>query len=383
MSAFVYYVKSYIDPSGLTVSRMFPFALPLVRVFSFKRQPIWSPTALKVSNPSLLMLYPFARSVVFSICALAPLHVMSMPPPIAPTAPTGIAAANDGTLWFLQAGGYLGKVAANGRVTTEARIADRRNGIAVDANDDIWFTGIGYQIYRRGRGGQLTEFATPTVGSQPRGIVRVGDVFWFAESDADRIGKIDRAGHIVEYALPTRNSMPWAIAADRAGAIWFSELRASKIGRLATDGTIVEYVTGAVHDMTLGADGRIWFTESDRNAIAAIDPLGKIVEFTLPIEALYPNSLAPGADGALWFTASGGMHWNRIGRITTSGEITMWGLPYEYSDPGNIVAGPGGAMWFGEYARGKLGSITASGEIIEHDIPEFISTTRTPAETQE
>jgi hypothetical protein len=52
----------------------------------------------------------------------------------------------------------------------------------------------------------------------------------------------DLHGRIVhEYAVPTAGSQPWGIVAGNDGALWFTEWSGNKIGRVTTQGTFSEF----------------------------------------------------------------------------------------------------------------------------------------------
>src|ERR1019366_1107485 len=46
---------------------------------------------------------------------------------------------------------------------------------------------------------------------------------------------------IIEYSVPTKSSLPFAIIPGPDGALWFTEAHGNKIGRIATGGAIAEY----------------------------------------------------------------------------------------------------------------------------------------------
>lgn len=120
----------------------------------------------------------------------------------------------------------------------------------------LWFTEqVAGRIGRITPGGDIREYSLPTPRSGPSGIVLGPDgALWFAEQYADRIGRLDpRAGSVREYVLPARGFRPDRIAAGPDGALWF----------------------------TADANGTIWFTEQDADAVASITPGGIIHEYPL------------------------------------------------------------------------------------------------------
>ena len=112
--------------------------------------------------------------------------------------------------------------------------------------------------------GVVTEFAVPTAGSFPNGILLGPDGnMWFTESVGNRIGRITPTGSITEFQIPTLASGPRGIAAGPDGNLWFTELH--NIGRITTAGAITEYALDAnvfafAIDIAAGPDGNLWFT---------------------------------------------------------------------------------------------------------------------------
>jgi hypothetical protein len=82
----------------------------------------------------------------------------------------------------------------------------------------------------------VTEFG-PT-GSGPSGIALGADgALWFAETVANKIGRMTTTGRITEYPIPTPLSEPGSIVAGPDGALWFTEFLGNKIGRIETGST--------------------------------------------------------------------------------------------------------------------------------------------------
>src|SRR5205809_331037 len=76
--------------------------------------------------------------------------------------------------------------------------------------------------------------------------------------------------------------------------------------------------------ITLGPDGKLWFTEHNASQIGRISTAGVITaadEFPIPNGTYLPGAIAAGTDGNLWFTENGAPQ-EKIGRITTAGVIT-------------------------------------------------------------
>ena len=94
------------------------------------------------------------------------------------------------------------------------------------------------------------------------------------------------AAAIDEYLLPNAGSQPAGITVGPDGALWFAEEAGNRIGRIdprqAVNGTangITEYAIPQVpgfpslaDQITVGPDGRLWFTEPGASRLSSIDP---------------------------------------------------------------------------------------------------------------
>ncbi len=126
------------------------------------------------------------------------------------TEPRGITTGPDGNLWFTKSGPNSGI----GRITPSGEIAQFSEGIVhsatgsspseitVGADRNLWFTdGLTGRIGRLTTDGAITEFSTETEYSEPTGIAAQGDVIWFTEREANRIGWIRARARIVSSPL--------------------------------------------------------------------------------------------------------------------------------------------------------------------------------------
>ena len=98
---------------------------------------------------------------------------------------------------------------------------------------------------------------------------------WFTEINANRIGRITTSGTVTgEFPIPTVNSQPFGITAGAPGYLWFTE-KANKIGRITTTGVITEFAVPLgqlLRDIAKGADGNLWFTDTNGNQIGRMVP---------------------------------------------------------------------------------------------------------------
>jgi hypothetical protein len=78
----------------------------------------------------------------------------------------------------------------------------------------------------------ISEFPTPTSGSQPNTITSGPDGnLWFTLGN-NYIGTITSSGTFTEYTVPTSNSGPTGITSGPDGNLWFVEGGANQIGRV-------------------------------------------------------------------------------------------------------------------------------------------------------
>src|SRR5258708_388239 len=94
--------------------------------------------------------------------------------------------------------------------------------------------------------------------------------------------------------------------------------------------------------------------------------VGTITESPLPAPSSAPFGITLGPDGKVWFTESSG---NKIGRITTSGAITQFPVPTTPSEPEGITTGPDDNLWFTELTGNNIGRITTRERITEFSLP--------------
>ena len=198
---------------------------------------------------------------------------------------------------------------------------------------------------------------------------------WFAEEDANRLGRITHTGVVTVFSLGiTAGSDPYGITAGPDGNLWFTEYLGGRIGRITPQGVVTEFSTGINSEpqgIAAGPDGNLWFP--DAGGIGRITPSGVVTQFAGP--GLAGQWIAAGPDGNMWFTEPGQ---SKIGRITTrstvcpyprtptcnpvpAGTVTQFPLPSGINADEQITAGPDGNMWFLDHD--KIGRITPTGAV--------------------
>lgn len=189
---------------------------------------------------------------------------------------------------------------------------------------------------------------------------------WFAWGDA--VGRIDDAGEVTRFPVPTEDPVMRWMVRGKHGKIWFSER--NKIGwiRTSASGTELREYT-LPHDdafaisLVVGPGGKMYFSEQNVGKIGRLDPrTGRIREYTVPSGD--PLGLTMGPDRALWFIERAP---EKVGRLSLSGRVQEWALP-KGSQPQRIAVGRDGALWFSELGTSSIGRITTSGEITHHPV---------------
>jgi virginiamycin B lyase len=283
--------------------------------------------------------------------------------------PSGIAQAPDGAMWVLEDGG-----ATIDRLTPDGSIARFPAGgypSLVDATFDLggnlWFTGgAADRLGRAPVGATLGAISTWNFGPgcEPSGVATAPDGgIWFSKLDCNVVGRIDPASapnsaHD-DVTLPS-GTQPMRIAAGPDGAMWFTAYGSGRIGRVAADGTLTWPVSGGLdrpYDLTTGADGNLWVTESGgHGAILRVTAAGAVMRFAAGLpDGADPRGITVGADGNLYVAAYGA---NALARVGLDGTITTIPLSAG-AGPRGIAASTDGSIWFTAYSGGWVGRWTA------------------------
>jgi virginiamycin B lyase len=178
-----------------------------------------------------------------------------------------------------------------------------------------------------------------------------------------------------EFPITTPGSAPLEITLGADGNLWFTEFAGNNIARITPAGTVTEFTVPTPNSgpvgIVSGPDGNVWFTEQNAGKIGHLNPLAgnnaaiqaSVTEAVIPAANAVPQGITAGPDGALWFTESGA---NNIGRITTANVITNeYPVKTPMSNPVKITAGPDGALWFTESVASQIGRITTAGVVTE------------------
>ena len=181
--------------------------------------------------------------------------ITEFPVPTPNAQPYGIVEGPDGTIWFTEAGANrIGRINPTTHVIQEFPIDssgnDEAEGIAFGPDNNLWFTLTGTNkigVMNSTTGAMIGEYSVPTAGAGLDQIVSdpADGNLWFTESAADKVGRINPSTKaIAEFAAPTADAAPGAMAVNKNGNIWFTESNASRIAELFLNNpvSITEYV---------------------------------------------------------------------------------------------------------------------------------------------
>jgi streptogramin lyase len=183
------------------------------------------------------------------------------------------------------------------------------------------------------------------------------------------------AAQYQSFPVPTANSQPRQITLGADGNMWFTEsaFNVSQIAVVDDDGSITEFVVptrfSQPSDIVSGPDGALWFTEPSGfpNGIGRVTTEGRFREFGPGCSptggcSIVPNGITSGPDGNVWFTE---LTRNAIVKLTPRGRFTFYQIPTPGANPHGITVGPDGALWFAEFNGNQIGRITTAGVITE------------------
>ncbi|HXA18727.1 MAG TPA: hypothetical protein VN380_17160 [Thermoanaerobaculia bacterium] len=291
--------------------------------------------------------------------------------------PTGVAA--DTFSWLLSGSTPTPTPPAGQKYPTPTASAGPAS-LTLGPDGNLWFAeSLANKIGRITPSGVTTEFPIPTANSFPAGIAAgVDGNLWFTEADGNKIGRITPAGAVTEFALHTTGAVPGPIVLGGDGALWFAEVQYNNIAWISPFGDLAEYhltaasnQAGGIMAVAAGSDQSIWFAENNANRVGRVNQSGQFTEFNLPTANVQPAGIVLGPDGNFWFTESQLNGNARIGRITPSGIVTEYPITTAQSTAVAIVAGPDGALWFSwsTSTAGKIGRISTTGALTQFDLP--------------
>jgi hypothetical protein len=274
-------------------------------------------------------------------------------------------AVDGGAVWTLDTGAHLDELGPTGAVThsfsTTQAPGSTAAGVdlATGFDGDLYVADQGEHSYDNGSIDQFTTagaervLAVPKLpdddSSTPLALAVVGNTIFYAADDAGDIESVTTDGvtggpYAGVSASPGAGSMTagpdgdlWGIGAGSGDDIE----QISPAGVLVHDYAIGQGPLGAI---TVGSDGRLWFTEDDQHDVGAIDPsTGTVTNYSLPLdsskELQLPRAIAPGADNTIWYTGFDQSDQWTVGAISLTGAAPPPPpVPVEGISPGALPA---------------------------------------------
>jgi len=179
---------------------------------------------------------------------------------------------------------------------------------------------------------------------------------------------LSAAVEVRELRVPTRDAFPHDVAVGPDGMLWFTEQRADAIGSLDPKNGVFREIAVAPesspHGLAVGRDGVVWFTANAKGYIGELHPAtGEIIEHTLPdARAKDPHTIVFAPDGSLWFTVEKS---GFVGKLDPkSGEFALRPLLRSGADPYGIVFGKDGDAYVCEFGTNQIAQISRRGMFV-------------------
>ncbi len=169
--------------------------------------------------------------------------------PAADGNPQSLVVSADGTVWFLSRahGCYLVHVTQKGKLLSSTALGDDCYTLTIGPDGNIWvavYTSSYVDEVSAASGSVIAQYAIRL----PVGIATLGNDIYVSQTEPGVIAKIDPAGEVTEYVLPTPRKLEW-MTAGPDGAVWFDELQGPNntpgLGRLSPTGELSEVEVGA------------------------------------------------------------------------------------------------------------------------------------------
>ena len=297
--------------------------------------------------------------------------------PTANSQPRAITNGSDGNRWFTEGTDFTSAPAKIARITPAGVITEFAPEVADGCNfciiTDI-AQGPGGILYITSNDPTLMRFDVASLSFEtpvqmPNTSALGGDVaasatdVWITDFNNDEVW---RYGISSGQFTPFPVSDPGDVAVDAAGNAWFTQPGdvntpgTSNIGRIdaatravtttpTTDGS----TTVAPRDLTVAADGQVWFTARfTPQAVGRLNPADNSVTL-FTVSNTGPSGIAASPDGSVWFTQETS---GNAARITNAGVITE-GKAVKGSEPFGITVAPNGDPWYTMMAANKIATL--------------------------
>lgn len=185
--------------------------------------------------------------------------------------PTGLAAAGDNLYVADFNAGLVRRVAADGRVTTLARIA-QATAVAASTSGDIYAVALDGTLARISPAGKTTRIAVPGGLDRPHGIALDRDGQLLIAEDSRRVRRIDPTTARAELVVDGVDTNKIAVAADGTLYLAGATLKSGSLRRLTPAGRLSTLLDDLrVSDVAVLGDRSLVATTVDPGAVYRID----------------------------------------------------------------------------------------------------------------
>lgn len=238
-------------------------------------------------------------------------HVREFPLPTVNSRPIGLTVGPRGDIWFAEsAGNRVGRITRAGAIQAwECPTPNAGpNGMYTDSHGTVWFSeGTADRIASVAPDGRITEYADGiSHGGSPLSLTERDAQIWFSEANGDRLARL-HDGRSTEIQLD-HGTQPRAMIEHPDGSLWFVATGIGQLARLDAAGHIRYFPVpsrgASLRSLAVAPNGNIWFTEDGVNKIGVISPAGRVLhEYRLiaPMRGL--RGIAVDARGHVFFAA--------------------------------------------------------------------------------
>jgi virginiamycin B lyase len=182
-----------------------------------------------------------------------------------------------------------------------------------------------------------------------------------------RLGPWSPAG-FAEYRMLAGGDIPAAVTAAADGTIWFTIENSNAIGVLR-DGAVQRISKGRDNLEPLGLavapDGGVWFTDALADSIGHLPLEGPVESIPLPTGVTQFGRLTAAPDGAVWFADS----WsNGVVRLKDR-VFTAYPASSPNAGPFGVATDGQGVVWATFQNANRLERIGPDGQLAEFDVP--------------
>lgn len=175
------------------------------------------------------------------------------------------------------------------------------------------------------------------------------------------------AARFVEYPMADPHDGPMAIAAGADGTVWFTIDQANAIGRLRGGRVELLPTPGRNYEplgLAIAADGSAWYTDIKAGAVVRVSPSGEVTQFVLDSAIVRLGRVAIAPDGSLWIADATGAGITEL----KDGTFTHHEIGSAGGGPYGVAVTSDGTVWATLQGGDKLVRIEPDGAIATVDL---------------